>query len=130
MFANATFAVTPELKLQIGARIAKTHFDFSNYADGAQNFGFTGPDSGKQNGTPFTPMASVNYQFTPDDMVYFTAAKGYRIGGANPLFPVDACTEITVEPLQYNSDSVIATKLAPKTASSMGAYRLRRVCIT
>jgi outer membrane receptor protein involved in Fe transport len=106
LFANATYAITPELKLQVGARIAKTHFDFTNYADGAQNFGFTGPDSGKQNGTPFTPMASVTYQFNPDDMIYFTAAKGYRIGGANPLFPVDACTEITEEPLQYNSDTV------------------------
>ena len=40
-------------------------------------------------------------------MVYATVAKGYRIGGANPLFPVSACTEITVEPDSYNSDTVI-----------------------
>ena len=106
LFANATYAITPEVKLQVGARIAKTHFDFNNYADGAQNFGFTGPDAGKQNGTPFTPMASLTWQFNPDDMVYATVAKGYRIGGANPLFPVSACTEITTEPTQYNSDTV------------------------
>jgi outer membrane receptor protein involved in Fe transport len=106
LFANATYAFTDQLKLQVGARIAKTHFDFKNYSDGAQNFGPGDPNSGKQDGTPFTPMASLTYQFNPDDMIYFTAAKGYRIGGANPLFPVDACTEISQEPVSYNSDTV------------------------
>jgi outer membrane receptor protein involved in Fe transport len=114
LFANATYAVTPALKLQLGARIAKTHFSFNNFADGPQNFGPSGPDSGKQDGTPFTPMASLTYQFNPDDMVYVTAAKGYRIGGANPLFPVAACSEITTEPLQYNSDTVNSYEIGTK----------------
>ena len=37
-------------------------------------------------------------------MVYATAAKGYRIGGATPPLPVDACG--TGFPTQYDSDSV------------------------
>jgi outer membrane receptor protein involved in Fe transport len=105
-FANAIYAVTDQLKIQAGVRLAKTHFDFTNFSDGAQNFGPLGPSSGKKDETPFTPMVDVSYQVTPDDMVYATVAKGYRIGGANPLFPVSACTEITTEPTSYSSDTV------------------------
>jgi outer membrane receptor protein involved in Fe transport len=52
-------------------------------------------------------MASLSYQITPDDLVYATVSKGYRVGGANPLFPVQACTEIKVEPPKYGSDTVV-----------------------
>jgi len=114
LFANATYAVTSELKVQLGARVARTHFDFTNFSDGAQNFGPLAVPGDKKDETPFTPMVSANYQITPDDMVYATVAKGYRIGGANPLFPVGACTEITVEPTSYNSDSVISYEAGTK----------------
>jgi outer membrane receptor protein involved in Fe transport len=114
LFANGTFAITPELKFQAGARIAKTHFDFTNFSDGAQNFGPLGPDSGKKNQTPFTPMVGLTWQFNPDDMVYATVAKGYRIGGANPQFPVSACSEITTEPSEYSSDTVQSYELGTK----------------
>jgi iron complex outermembrane receptor protein len=114
VFGNATVAVTPDLKLQVGARVAKTHFDFNNFANGAQNGGFTGPDSGKQDETPFTPMTSLTWQFTPDDMVYATVAKGYRIGGANPLFPISFCTELSVEPTSYDSDTVVSYEAGTK----------------
>ncbi|HEX3675286.1 MAG TPA: TonB-dependent receptor [Rhizomicrobium sp.] len=114
LFANATYDITPALKLQAGARIAKTHFDFTNFSDGAQNFGPLGPSSGKQDGTPFTPMVDLTYQINPDDMLYATVAKGYRIGGANPLFPVSACSEITTEPQSYNSDTVVSYEAGTK----------------
>ncbi len=113
-FANTTYAITDQLKLQAGARIAKTHFDFTNFSDGAQNFGPLFVPGGKKDETPFTPMASLNYQITPQDLVYFTAAKGYRIGGANPLFPIEACTEITVEPSSYDSDTVVSYEAGTK----------------
>jgi outer membrane receptor protein involved in Fe transport len=106
-FVNATYGIIPDvLKLQVGARIAQTHFDFNNFSDGAQNFGPLQGAPGKKNETPFTPMANLTWQVNDDYMVYATAAKGYRIGGANPLFPVSACSEITSEPESYDSDSV------------------------
>jgi outer membrane receptor protein involved in Fe transport len=106
VFANATYAITPEVKIQVGARIAATHFDFTNFSDGPQNFGPLTGAPGHKDEKPFTPMAGITWQINDDDMVYATVAKGYRIGGANPLFPVQACTEITTEPTSYNSDSV------------------------
>ncbi|HWA18894.1 MAG TPA: TonB-dependent receptor [Devosia sp.] len=114
-FANATYAIIADtLKLQVGARIAQTHFDFSNFSDGPQNFGpLTGPP-GKKDETPFTPMANITWNINDDDLIYATAAKGYRIGGANPLFPVSACTEITTEPSSYDSDSVWSYELGTK----------------
>ena len=113
-FANATFAVTPELKVQVGARYARTHFDFTNFSDGAQNFGSLTGNSGKQDEHPFTPMAGVTYQINDDDMVYFTYSKGYRIGGANPPFPASACSELDVAPSAYNSDTVTSYEAGSK----------------
>ncbi len=113
-FANATYAITDTLKFQAGARIAKTHFDFTNFSDGPQNFGFLSVPGDKKDETPFTPMADLTWQINPDDMIYATIAKGYRIGGANPLFPVSACTEITSEPTSYNSDTVVSYEAGTK----------------
>src|SRR6202030_3211473 len=94
--------------------------DFTNFSDGAQNFGDLGPTGGSKDELPVTPMADLTWQFTPDDMVYATIAKGYRIGGANPLFPVGACTEITAEPTSYNSDSVISYEAGAKDRFLVG----------
>ena len=114
LFGNAIYAITDQLKLQVGARIAETHFDFTNFSDGAQNFGPLSVPGGQKNETPFTPMAGLTYRIDSDDMVYVTVAKGYRIGGANPLFPVSACSEITTEPTSYNSDTVVSYEAGTK----------------
>jgi len=113
-FGNGTYTIWDGLKFQAGARIAETHFDFLNFSDGPQNFGPFYPGPGAKNETPFTPMASLTYQMNPDDMVYATVSKGYRVGGANPLFPVQACTEITTEPEDYGSDTVVNYELGSK----------------
>jgi outer membrane receptor protein involved in Fe transport len=114
VFANATYEIIDGVKLQLGARIAQTHFDFENFSDGAQNFGpLTGPP-GRKDEKPFTPMADITWQIDDDAMVYATVAKGYRIGGANPLFPVSACSEITEEPTSYDSDTVVSYELGAK----------------
>ena len=47
----------------------------------------------------------LTYQATPDDMVYFTYAEGYRIGGATPPLPIPACGK-TPFPTSYNSDNL------------------------
>ena len=111
-FADATYAFTPQWKLEAGVRIARTRFDFGNFADGPQNFG-PSSGSGKQSETPFTPKVSVDYQVTPDDLLYATIAKGYRIGGANPPFPLVACGVPSV-PSSYSSDSVWSYEVGAK----------------
>jgi len=111
-FADATYAFTAQWKLEAGLRYARTHFDFVNYANGPQNFG---PSSGTggESETPITPKVSLDFQATPDDLLYATVAEGYRIGGANPPFPLVACGVPSV-PDSYSSDTVWSYELGAK----------------
>jgi iron complex outermembrane receptor protein len=117
-FANATFAITDELKIQGGLRVAQTHFDFNNYANGPQNFGYSSGEGG-HNETPVTPMAGITWQFNPDDMVYATYSQGYRIGGANAPLPPSCNGDLrrqglTSGPESYNSDTVTSYEAGTK----------------
>jgi outer membrane receptor protein involved in Fe transport len=107
LFADATFKLTDQLKLNAGLRYAWTHFDYSNITDGAQNVydngGFPQYATGGKNENPLTPKFGVTYQATSDDLFYATAAKGYRIGGATPPLPI-VCGPTF--PSSYNSDTV------------------------
>ncbi len=111
VFADATWAITDKLKVSAGIRFASTKFSFDNFADGPQNIGFSS-GTGQKSENPVTPKFNISYQATPDDLFYATASKGYRIGGANPPFPQQACQNdldtlgITTVPSTYNSDTV------------------------
>jgi outer membrane receptor protein involved in Fe transport len=111
-FADATYAFTDQWKLEAGLRYARTHFDFVNYANGPQNFG---PSSGTggESESPITPKVSVDFQVTADDLIYTTIAEGYRIGGANPPFPLIACGVPSV-PNSYSSDTTWSYELGAK----------------
>ena len=108
LFADGTFDITSRLKLTAGFRYAWTHFDFGNLNDGPQdllnNGGVPAVVSGHKDEKPFTPKIGLSYQLTGDDLIYATASKGYRIGGATPPLPVVACGPGF--PTSYNSDSV------------------------
>ena len=134
LFLDATYAFTDKLKLNVGLRYAWTKFVFINSNDGPQdlldNGGVPAVSAGSKSEQPFTPKVSVSYQLTSDDMVYATAAKGYRIGGATPPLPVQACG--AGFPTSYDSDSVwsyeIGTKdrfLERKLQISTSAYYIR-----
>src|SRR5208337_2329135 len=49
------------------------------------------PAGGTESNNAFTPRAGLNWQMNPDNLFYFTYAKGFRPGGFNqPLIP--ACS--------------------------------------
>jgi outer membrane receptor protein involved in Fe transport len=116
LFADATYNITPQLKAEVGLRFAWTHFDFVSLDDGPQdlldNGGVPNITSGGKDEKPLTPRFSLSYQITPDDLVYGTIAKGYRIGGASPPLPALACGGDF--PTQYNSDSVWSYEIGSK----------------
>ena len=91
-FVDVTWSVTERLKLIAGARYAKADYSFTNFADGSQNYGRT-EGSGKSTEKPFTPRVGVSFQADPRNLLYATYSKGFRVGGANPPVPVDACKE-------------------------------------
>jgi len=116
IFADATYAITDKLKLNIGLRYAWTKFSFTNLNDGPQdlldNGGVPATASGGKSEQPFTPKFNITYQLSSDDMIYATAAKGFRIGGATPPLPAVACG--TGFPDSYNSDSVWSYEIGTK----------------
>ena len=71
---------------------------------------------------PVTPRATLAWQIDPDSMVYTTAAKGYRIGGANESLAGNVSCQgdlanlgISDVPQTYNSDSVWSYELGSKS---------------
>ena len=117
LFADATYSITERLKLNVGLRYAWTKFVFINSNDGPQDLLDNGSvpsvSTGGKSEQPFTPKVSISYQLTSDDMVYATAAKGYRIGGATPPLPTPACGP-TPFPTSYDSDSVWSYEIGTK----------------
>ena len=116
LFFDGTYAITDQLKFNVGVRYAWTHFDYHNLNTGAQDLlddgGAPAIVSGSKDETPFTPKVNLTYQFTRDDMVYGTISKGYRIGGATPPLPAAACGGAF--PTSYNSDSTLNYEVGTK----------------
>ena len=73
-----------------------------------------------QSETPVTPRFGLTYQYTDTDMVYATAAKGYRTGGSNAPITNPLCgSSLTALGLQsvpttFNSDSLWSYELGTK----------------
>ncbi len=120
VFGEGSYALTDKLKATVGLRASKTDVNFSNFANGPQNFGPTG-GSGTQNEKPVTPKFSVSYQANRDDLYYATYAKGFRPGGANAPIPAGAncgpdltALGLSQEPGSYKSDSVRSFEVGAK----------------
>lgn len=82
-FASLTYKATPTVKLSAGLRVESASYRYTDFQDGP--YGPTAPTgySGGQSEMPVTPRFSIAWQVTPNDLLYATAAKGYRVGGAN-----------------------------------------------
>jgi outer membrane receptor protein involved in Fe transport len=106
------------LTLTAGVRVARTEVDVSSLAEGP----VVGPpaiDHGVQRETPVTPKFEATYQLNADNLVYASAAKGYRPGGYNPTVGVPCGAELasdglTAAPQLYASDSVWSYELGAK----------------
>jgi iron complex outermembrane recepter protein len=111
-YAHADYDILSNLTLGVGLRVERTEFDYFEVDAGPVN----GPEhsfAGTQKATPVTPEVNLNYQVTPDDMVYGTVAEGYRVGGINGPIPTSppcaaslAELGLTGVPPTYNSDTV------------------------
>ncbi|SPE35923.1 putative TonB-dependent receptor [Burkholderiales bacterium] len=120
-FGEVNYNVTDRIKLTAGARVARTKFSFTHYADGPQNGGPTF-SQGTQDETPFTPKLGVSFQADRNNLYYATFAKGFRTGGDNAPIPQLLCptTFATLglttpsSPSTYQSDSVKSYEIGAK----------------
>jgi outer membrane receptor protein involved in Fe transport len=82
-FGEATFKITPDLKATLGLRLSHVSYRSAlNYGGafvGAAQL--TSDVSASEN--PVTPKAVLAWQPDRNNLFYVSAAKGYRVGGAN-----------------------------------------------
>jgi outer membrane receptor protein involved in Fe transport len=122
-FGDLNFAVTDQLKLDIGGRYAKTSFSLQHHGDGLENAGpvYT---SATQSENAFTPKAGLTFQYDPNNLYYATYAKGFRPGGGNAPLPsfCDGDNGLNQAgypggaPLTYTSDTTQSYEIGSKNS--------------
>jgi iron complex outermembrane receptor protein len=138
-FAQTDFKLTNQLKLTTGVRFSRNKLDFSADYSGPENnqnaplgdedavlldpLYSTAALQSSENA--WTPKVGLSYEVDDNNMVYATAAKGFRPAGASQRVPI-TCNEDLIEngyvdasgnptqPLQYDSDSVWSYELGTK----------------
>ena len=120
LFGEGTFSFTDQLKTTVGLRYSKTEFSFNTLTGGPQLFLAPESNSGDKKENSVTPKFSLEYQYDPHDLYYFTYAKGFRPGGANNPVPAAACGVdftnfgIKESPGTFNSDTVDSFEIGAK----------------
>ncbi len=79
-FAQVLWRITPRLRFTLGGRLNVDHYtdDSANFSA----FGLSQADNAKWDHVP-TWRAELDYDLAPDNMVYASAARGYKPGGVN-----------------------------------------------
>ncbi|QUD86573.1 TonB-dependent receptor [Phenylobacterium montanum] len=123
-FGEASYHITDKLKITAGVRVADAQFTGRGYAAGPFLFGPPiAQPSTRISETPVTPKGGLSYQMDDNTLFYFTAAKGYRIGGTNAPLSLSCQTGpgsltaqgYTQAPLTYASDNVWSYELGAKS---------------
>ena len=106
-YLQADYQIIDRLRLTAGVRVSSVKFNFVDTQAGP--FGSGGGTSGSQQNTPVTPKVGLSYEIKNGYMVYASAAKGFRPGGAqekpsicNPDLPAYGLTSV---PKTYDPDS-------------------------
>lgn len=132
VFGQADWRVHEDLSLTLGLRFTHARFEGEAF--------FAGPvvgqpvySRGRQSDNPVTPRLGLSWKPSEDDLFYFTLAKGYRIGGANPAVgqlchggPDSALGSFGLKdvPTTYGADSVWSYELGTKLLRDQGRLRL------
>ncbi len=115
VFGELYYRFLTRYKLTLGAREywLKQKADYT--ADGFMNFGPTpsDPQHNSQNG--FDPKVGLQYQIDQNAMIYASAAKGFRAGGAQASLPFCALPNLPVNDItQLKSDTLWSYEIGTK----------------
>jgi outer membrane receptor protein involved in Fe transport len=111
-FANVDIKPLAGLKITFGGRVTSAIFQYNEILDGPTYANVRQYPNGYQKETAFTPKAGISYDIDHNNMVYASASKGFRPGGAqSPVDPTFCGTDLTSlgltgSPTQYKSDSL------------------------
>lgn len=117
-FAEATWNLSDDLRIILGARAFENEVDFSIRQGGD----FIGPDQitiGAQNEEGVTPKLGVQFDLDDDRMIYATVSEGFRVGGVNFYAPSLCGAEIASLGLgnidTFNSDELTSYEVGLKS---------------
>ena len=104
-FAEVSYDLTDRLTATAGVRISDIKRKNVAETDGLLLQEFLSGDFSEQS---TTPKFNLSYHLTDDSLIYFQAAKGFRIGGVNPgLPPCDPAAGCAIDVgSTYDSDSL------------------------
>jgi iron complex outermembrane receptor protein len=130
-YGQASYHLTKQWAVLAGVRVAREQGGYSYAAKGGLLFGPPSQFSGGTSETVVDPKFGVNYQVTPDNLLYVSAAKGDRIGGVNtpPLLNVGGACEAALASLgtgsAYKSDYLWSYELGSKNSVAGGRVSLQ-----
>ena len=121
-FIDLTYKPIEQLEFSAGVRHAYLAHEAAYTADGPLNGGSSGPpdtySEAHQNTT--APRYTGKYQYAPNQMVYASAAKGFRIGGTNSVLPPICDADLAGLGLKngaaFNSDSLWSYEVGAKNS--------------
>jgi len=91
-FGNLEYSFAHGLSVLAGVRVSSLTNRYLSQGAGPL-FGAARTVVGLNKASPVTPKFGINYKLNEDNLLYVSAAKGYRVGGSNaPItIPNDAC---------------------------------------
>jgi outer membrane receptor protein involved in Fe transport len=126
LFADVAVNITARLKADVGVRIEHTVVEHQNQVvagplDGVAYSNIGLPD---EVANPVTPRVSLTYQYTGTNMIYASAASGYRPGGGNSATslgnslcdPSVHALGLSAVPSTFKSDSLWSYELGTKNS--------------
>ena len=120
VFIDVTYKPIAAVQLSAGIRRAYLDHEGAYTANGPLNGGPSGPPAtysahGEHN---TAPRFTAKYQVAPEQMLYASAAKGFRIGGTNSLLPPPCLPDLAALGLQngspFASDSIWSYEVGSK----------------
>lgn len=127
-FGEVNLKVAGGLTVTAGLRVERSTFSFTNRSDGPFNGGLS-VMTGTESDTPVIPKYGISYQLNAGNLLYATASKGFRTGGANAAIPARCDVDLAqlgyaTAPDSYKSDSVWSYEIGSKNRLLDGRLRL------
>ncbi len=115
IFGELYYKFLDQFTLTLGARQYWLSQETDFTANGFLNFGPTPSDPQHNSETGTDPKVGVSYQITDDTMVYTSASKGFRAGGAQAYAPFCSLASLPVTDItQLKSDTLWSYEVGTK----------------
>jgi iron complex outermembrane recepter protein len=121
VFGEVNIKLQPKTTLTLGLRVGRNEFEFRTIESGpfaGGDIGFGGTQKGKSN----LPKLALSHELSAASLLYASAAKGDRVGGANPSYaavpqcgPSLAALGVADVPRTYEPDSLWSYEVGYKS---------------